>query len=307
MKSFKQFYTENYYILDEQLHDHLQSILDEPGESEEDAQRRMERNPYQFHATDPTALKLKRFTKKARELLAKGEETGLENDKPKKGSSRAVFFPRDKKPITIDNTPTSAKTVVKIAFPGSLDRHRRNDERLLGEHQNEVEADNFTSNEYGMLRENHDGTYSTNENGVLAPVLGRHSHHHHLEMGHVTPMKKSDFQKLTVTESHPKGLKYDDMYNALNKEYHDAHGSSRYTPSSHTDEVHERTMEHPFVQNVADMMFNAGFHPGDISIRNMGIWTHPVTGTQHPVMSDYGFTTDVAKHYLERRRRSWAR
>lgn len=45
MKSFKQFYTEHYYILDEQLHAHLQSILDEPGEDEESRQKRMKINP----------------------------------------------------------------------------------------------------------------------------------------------------------------------------------------------------------------------------------------------------------------------
>jgi len=308
MKTFRQFYLEHYYILDEKLHAHLQSILDEPSETEEARTRRIEKNPWNATKIDPASTKLKRFTSVARDLLSKGEDTGLEDSKPKKGSSRAVFFPRDDKPVTIDGTSTKAKRVVKIAFPGVLDRHRKNSERLLGEHQNEREADHFISNTYGMLRENHDGTYSTNHDGVLAPVFGRHEGHHHLEMGHVKPMKKSDFQRLTVSESHPKGLRFDDMYNALNKEHRDAHGlQGVYTPRSHTDSVHAKTMEHPFVQNVADMMFNTGFHPGDISIRNMGIWTHPITGTQHPVMSDYGFSDDVAKHYWTRRQRAYGK
>ncbi len=293
MKSFKEFYKEHYYIISEALHQHLQDILDEP-EQNPDSERQL---------YDATSRKLSRFTKKARELLKKGEDTGLESDKPKKGSSRAVFFPKEHKQITLDGKPTGIRSVVKIAFPGQLDKWMKGDERLLGEHQNEFEADSFTSNNYGMLRENHDGSYSTNHEGVLAPVLSRHPDHHHLEMGHVSPIKKSDFQRLTATESHPKGLKFEDMYSALNKEYNEAHGQPSGVPESHTDEKHEHIMQHPFVQNVADMMFSTGFHPGDISMRNMGIWTHPHTGTQHPVMSDYGFSDDVAKHYWNRRKR----
>jgi hypothetical protein len=304
MKSFKEFYKNNYYIIDEEIHNELQSILDVPSESEEERTKRLEKNPWTASKFDPAVTKLNNFTKKARELLSRGEDTGLENSKPKKGSSRAVFFPKDPKNITLDGIPTKAKTVVKIAFPGRLDKFRRNDERLLGEHQNSTESDHVISNNFGMLSENHDGSYSTNPDGVLAPVFNRHPDHHHLEMGHVSPMKKSDFQKLTVSESHPKGLKFDDMYNALNKEHKDANGLDGFTPRSHTDSLHEKTMQHPFVNKVADMMFTNGFHPGDISIRNMGIWTHPHTGKQYPVMSDYGFTDDVANHYWQRRQRA---
>ncbi len=34
---------------------------------------------------------------------------------------------------------------------------------------------------------------------------------------------------------------------------------------------------------------------------NMGVWTHPVTGKQYPVIRDYGYTHDVAREYKLRR------
>lgn len=305
MKTFKQFYEQNnYVIMNEELHSELQSIIDSTGETEDERMARLSRNPYDGLKTDPVAKKLSAFTKKARELLSSGQDTGLEDAKPKKGSSRAVFFPKTPKRILLDGKPAETKSVVKIAFPGYFDRYKRNDERLLGEHQNSVESDHFTANHYGMLRQEKEGEYSTNPRGVLAPVLGRHPDDHYLEMGRISKLSKPQFKRLTITDSHPEGIDFSDLQNALNKEYQDAHGKKHwYLPPSHTDEKHERIMSHPFVSNMYDMMTTIGFHPGDMNIRNMGVWTHPHTGEQHPVVSDYGYSTQVANEYRKRQHR----
>ena len=305
MKTFKEFYQQNnYVIMNEELHSELQSIIDSAGETEDQRYNRLSSNPFGGLKTDPVAKKLTDFTKKARQLLSSGQETGLEDSKPKKGSSRAVFFPKDPKKITIDGKPAETKSVVKIAFPGLLDKYKTNEERLLGEHQNSVESDHFVANHYGMLREERDGQYTTNSRGVLAPVLGRHPEDHYLEMGRVSSLSRPQFKKLTKTESHPKGLDLKDVQNALNKEYQDAHGARYwYVPPSHTEQKHEHTMSHPFVEKLYDMMTTIGFHPGDLHIRNMGVWTHPHTGEQHPVVSDYGFSTHVADEYRKRQKR----
>lgn len=296
MKTFKAFYVEHYHVLSEEIHSQLQEILDSPDSGNS-------RTLY-----DSTARKLHNFTKVARKLIKNGEDTGLDGDKPKKGSSRAVFFPKDHKDITLDGKPAKIKTAVKIAFPGKLDKYKVGDERLLGEHQNEIEGDGYTRNKWGILYQHdpHDETsFKTNhESGVLAPVLSSHRDHHYLEMGHVSPMKKSDFQRLTVCKSHPKGIKFDDMYNTLNKEHSDAHGiEGHYIPRSHTDSVHDNVMQHPFVQNLHEMMLETGMHPGDLRPTNMGIWTHPHTNKQYPVVSDYGYSDDISKHYWKRRQR----
>lgn len=306
MKSFLEFVKINGYIISEELHTNLQTILD-TDEDPEKREKRIQQNPYNTIATDPHALKLNRFVKEAKRLLKNGEETGLESDKPKKGSSRAVFFPKEGKKVSIDGKPTQIPTAVKIGFPGLFDRFKKTDEDLLGHMQNRVEGDNFIKNTYGMLSENHHGEFTTNPNGVLAPVLSSHPDSHYLEMGKISPMKKTDFQKLTVTESHPKGIKFDDMYNTLNKEYHDAHGQRYSVPSYHTDEFHEHIMDHPFVRNLHEMMLNTDMHPGDIRPANMGIWRHPHTGKQHPVISDYGYSTEIANEYNNRRKRMFNR
>lgn len=286
MIKFKEFMKFNSNInINEELHDHLQKVLDMD--------------------TRYPEKKLTSFSTTARRLLKSGEDTGLESDKPKKGSSRAVFFPKDGRHVHIDGKPVHMPTAVKIAFPGELDKYKTAGERLLGEHQNEVEADHFTRNHYGMLREEDEGHYSTNHHGVLAPVVGNHHEHHYLEMGKVSPLTKSKFQQLTKTDSHPNGLKFDDMYHALNKEYSDAHGNHYSVPKGHTEEKHDHIMQHPFVSNLHDMMLNTGMHPGDLRSANMGVWKHPHTGQEHPVVSDYGFNTDIAKRYQERRRRAW--
>lgn len=289
MKTFRDFYSS----LSEELHKQLQSILDTP-ESEHNTNREL---------YDSTAQKFSKFSKQVRSLIKNGEDTGLTGDKPKRGSSRAVFFPSENKQTTIDGQLAPLKTVLKIAYPGEYDKFKERDELLMGEYQNRFESDNFTRNNHGMLSEDGKGGYHTNEHGVLAPVVSNHPDHHYLEMGHVTPLKKSDFPRLTVTDSHPEGIKFSDMFNAINKEYYDAHGEKTFLPAHHTDTFHEHIMQHPFVRNLSNMMNNTGFHPGDIRLPNMGIWTHPITGKQHPVISDYGFSDDIAKQYRIRRQR----
>ena len=79
MKSFTQFY--HLYNITEELHQELKSILNEP-----------ETNREQSVYSKLHQQKLNKFTKKFRSLVANNEDTGIENDKPKKGSSRAVFF-----------------------------------------------------------------------------------------------------------------------------------------------------------------------------------------------------------------------
>ena len=108
MKTFKEFVRINGSLITEELHKELQNILDSDESS--DYER---------------AKKLTLFTKRTRDLIKNGQDTGLENDKPKKGSSRAVFFPKEERDIVIDGTPSKLKTAIKIAFPGSLDRYKK--------------------------------------------------------------------------------------------------------------------------------------------------------------------------------------
>jgi len=303
INDIKRFYAQQYVIIEE-LHPHLKNILDTPGETDDEYSSRISKNPYS--SVDPVSAKHTKFTQKVRELIKGGHDTGLQSDKPKKGSSRAVHFLNEGKDVTIDGVKTKVPSVLKIAFNGQLDKYKTNGERLLGEHQNEVESDGYIQDQHSILRQNSDESYSTNEHGVVAPVLSHHPDHHYLEMGQVRPMKSGEFQELTKTSTHPKGLSFAKMKQVLEKEHADAYGLNHYPTHKISDEEHDHILQHPFTQGVQDLIYNVGFHPGDLSPRNVGVFTHPVTGKLYPTIADYGYTNTVGEEYQKRRKRQFA-
>lgn len=248
----------------------------------------------------PAHHKHKAMASLFRSLLKNGVDTGLQDGKPKKGSSRAVYFPKDADDITIDGTPSKMKSVLKIAYPGTLDKY--NDSGMLfGEHQNIAEASRFVQHTHGMIRQEDDGSYSTNEHGVLAPVIHAHPEGHYLHMGQIDPVKEGDFRKHTQTPEFPKGISHKEFYDAVNQHYAESHG--RNHNGSTSDERLEQVHEHPLVQNTIDFVNLTGAHPVDFDKRNMGVWTHPVTGKKHVVLSDYGYNTGLATEYTRARRK----
>jgi hypothetical protein len=246
--------------------------------------------------------KLNHVSAAIRTAIKRGEDHGLEDAKPKKGSSRAVFFPKDPHKLKIDGVDTHMPTALKVAFPGQLDKYKTHDESLLGEEQNRVEGDHWTNQEYGVLRKgDRHGEYHTNEHGFLAPMLHAHDEGHHIHFGKIEPIKAGDFQKHTVAPGFPKGISHQEMFDYLNHHHEEAHGKS-YTGKTSPERI-EQLDEHPMLSNMHSWMGNTGAHPADLNKRNMGLWTHPVTGQKHVVVSDYGYTGDVAKQYMQRRMR----
>jgi len=277
MKTFQQLQEELKALqpfISEALHDDLKGVLNDEN--------------------SPSRAKLGQFLKTTRNLLSKGVETGLQDSKAKRGSSRAVFFGKENAPVTIDGRETSMPTVHKIAFPGHLDKYRHG-EPLLGELQNAAEADHLVRQHHSMLSPDYKkGHFTTNPRGVLAPVIDNHEDHHHLEMGRIEPLTAKNLAETTKNENFPKGLKLKHIQEATQHEYDQAYGKgygSDLSPEA------EKAKEHPFVQNLTDFIHLTGAHPADFGTRNLGIWTHPVTGTRHPVISDYGYTKNIAEEY----------
>jgi tRNA A-37 threonylcarbamoyl transferase component Bud32 len=89
-------------------------------------------------------------------------------------------------------------------------------------------------------------------------------------------------------------------------EHNSAHGSHRGN-SKYTEEHLEKVKTHPWVEHAIDMMHNTGMHPGDLNKRNMGIYTHPVTGKKHLAIIDYGYSREIANKYTKARRNSAAK
>lgn len=273
-------------ILTERVHEQIQDIMDSD--------------------KIPSKNKLSAVSKKAKELIKGGTDTGLESDKPKKGSSRAVFFPKDHKEIDCDGIKTKTPTAVKIAFAGQLDKHHGED-TTLGEDQNKMESDHYINNHYGILKpeprklgiHSHYVSSKHESGGVLAPIFSTHEDHHHLEMGRVTPANTKDIAEATQHKDYPKGLKHDEIYDAMGHEHASAHG--QHFSSKHSNEHLEHIKEHPWVEHAISMMHDSGMHPGDLAKRNVGIYHHPVTGKKHLAIIDYGFSADIAKKYTKAR------
>lgn len=271
-----------YPIISEKLHPNIQSVLDHP--------------PVHTNSHH-TFLAISRAVRGA---IQRGEDTGLADAKPKKGSSRAVYFHKDPHEIHLDGQKTQIPSVLKVAFHGQLDHH--NDSGYsLGEHQNRAEADHFTNHHYGIIREVEPGKYQTNhESGVLAPFLGGDSDGgHYIHQGKIHPIEKGDFRELTKTQQFPKGISHEEFHAALMSHHADAHGQDHY--SKFSPEQIEHIQEHPFVEKVQNFVADTGHHPGDLNKRNMGVWHHPTTGERHLVIADYGYTGEVHRAYQKAR------
>lgn len=294
MQSFKYF---SQYNITEELHQELKDVLNAPENDRESGGY----SPGRLHQD-----KLNKFTKKFRALVSNNQDTGIENDKPKKGSSRAVFFPKNPKKINVDGQDIKQHTAVKVAFAGALDKYT-GDSHLLGEHQNSAEADWFTRQNHSMLHKENDGSYTSNPHGVTAPVLDDHPDHNHwLEMARAEKLTPSKFSELTKTKTHPKGLHFGKFVDTLKHAHSEAHGDTHHG-SITTEAERDHIRQHPLYENTEDFMNNAGNHPGDLRLANYGVWKHPVTGKEHPVITDYGYINDINKLYTKARRNQYSR
>jgi hypothetical protein len=280
IKIIEEAYKAMYAIITEELHPELKSILDSD-------------------TISPDRKNLE-IAKKSRKLIESGQSTGLESDKPKKGSSRAYYAHSEPKTITLDGKETQVRTGLKIAFSGELDKHH-GEESLLGMDQNNIESDHYLNSNYGIIGKNSDGTHKTNQWGVLAPVFEAHHENHYLECGHCSKLTSEDLSEATKTPEFPKGLKHKEIQEAMIYQHRMAHGRSNPNTSGYSDEHLEKVSDHPWVSNAIDMMHNSGMNPMDLDNRNMGTFTHPVTGKKHLAILDWGFSSDIEKKYAKAR------
>ena len=252
----------------------------------------------------PVNQKHKTMAAVYRSLLKKGMPTGLSDDKPKKGTSRAVYFPSEPDDINIDGQDTKMHSVLKIAYPGTLDKF--NDSGMLfGEHQNIAEGDPYVQRTHSVLRETDDGKYETNEDGILAPVIHSHPDGHYLQMGRVDKLRGPEFRELTKTPEFPKGITHKEFYDTLNHEHAACNGGRNYATTTTAEDRMSDLHEHPLVSAAMNFMFDTQTHPADFDARNMGVWTHPVTNKRHIVISDYGANDNLIKAYVKAREKQF--
>ena len=241
-----------------------------------------------------------RLAKKIIELRSRGETTGIEGNMPK-GSSRAYLKHADPEHVNIDGVETTMPVGTKVAIRSNLDRYHNAKEHggTLGQLQNMVEnTDHFVNSHYRVLARDRDGNYETNEDGIFPPLV-----HHDTEkndystVGHVDDVSRSKFKELTKTPSHPKGISHEDFYETLVRTHDRENG--RHWDAGDEHEAHlDHVQSHPLVMKFLDHQMNFAAPPHDYQqIRNLGVWTHPVTGEQHIVARDHGFNHEVQEHY----------
>ena len=235
------------------------------------------------------------ITRTVRNLASSGIDTGLTDDKPKKGSSRAVMFVKDTIKAKIDGVDAEIPHVLKIAFRGNLDKYSNHD-NLLGELQNKHE---INSRHHAMIYQTGLDEYATNPNGFLPPILDFHEDGHWMSVGKVSPVKSPEFRELTKTEGFKKGISPEEFRVGLLHHVYQAHG--KRTPGwmlgNVSSERASQLISHPLVQKAVNFCLDTDTSPHDFGNRNLGIWEHPVTKERHIVASDAGYSDDVMKAY----------
>jgi uncharacterized coiled-coil protein SlyX len=283
MKTITDIYRKEFQhvILQEELHQELKDVL-----------ARDAVNSYQKHQ------KFNTLTKRIRSMVKDNVDTGLTDDKPKKGSSRAVMFHSEPTKVKIDGIETSMPTVSKIAFSGQLDKHLPADHELLGEAQNNHEHE--VAKHYGVLEKIGDNEYRTREgHPFMPPVLDGHDNGSWLHVAKIDPLDAKSMREATKTAEFPKGISHTELVDAVTHHFKEAHGESSW--SKHPKEHLENLMEHPLVESAFNMCMDTDTIPSDFGKRNLGIWNHPVTGRKYVVASDAGFSRNVMRAYSKAR------
>ena len=248
------------------------------------------------------ATRFTELTKTVRTLIKSGQDTGLTDDKPKKGSSRAVMFAKEPARVKIDGVDAELPHVLKMSFHGSLDKYREGGSMspLLGDMQNMHEIDHA---HHSVLVKQDDGTFRTNPRGFLPPIIDHHSDGHWMSVGRVSPVTSTEFKQLTKHADFPKGITANEFRAGLIYHTNAAHGKE--TPDYMLNRVStdraEKLIDHPLVQKAIDFTIESNTNPYDFGNRNLGIWEHPVTKERHIVAADAGFSNNVMKAYTRAR------
>ena len=264
-------------------------------------------------SSDSYKSKQSQLANKIKDLTNRGEKTGVEGNMPQ-GSSRAYLKHSDKHEAIVDGKKTQLETGTKVAIRANLDSHHKKNnphEIGLGAMQNRAEnADNYTNHHHRILsKDHHTGEYHTNHDYGIFPPLIDHDHQNHewSHTGHARDIKAGEFRKLTKNKAYPKGISHEEFHTALKRNYDKNNG--KYWGGTLEHEKHmDHVTDHPLVQKFKEYHDNTGHPPHDYGqLKNLGVWHHPIDGSQHIVARDHGFDTEVAHAYSEARKRKMNR
>lgn len=241
---------------------------------------------------------------KIKDLTSRGETTGIEGNMPK-GSSRAYLQHSEPENTIVDNKIVPMKVGTKVAIRATLDKHHdasKHDGLGLGALQNKAEGgDHWVNNNYRVLSDKGNGHFETNTDHGIFPPLIDHDHRDHqwTKVGHARDVKAADWKKLTKTEDHPQGITHKDFVDTLVR-FHNRNNGKHWEGSAAKEANMDKVEEHPLVQKFIDYHGNTANPPHDYrQQKNLGVWKHPVDGSEHIVARDHGFDHEVQGAYRD--------
>ncbi len=248
--------------------------------------------------------KAAKIAAKIRELVSRGEKTGIEGNMPK-GSSRAYMKHAEPEKVMIDGKEHEIPVGTKVAIRSRLDSVRDTSLPSLGEMQNEAEnGDVYVNRAYRTLREDSEnpGHYETNEEGIFPPLLHHdYENHRYSVVGHAKSINKKRFRELTRNEQFPKGISHEDFMDALTRAHDEDNGRHRQYSKEREAEL-DKISQHPKVASFINHQRDFGSSPSDYyNIGNLGEWHNPSTGKDELVARDHGFSSRVADAYRRAR------
>jgi hypothetical protein len=289
IKNFKDFLEED--ELEEALHPELTAIINSPTKSK--------------------IAKQKMLVDKMRDLMDRGEKTGVEGKMPK-GSSRAFLKHDEPYDAIVDGKPVKLRTGTKVAIRSRLHKTHNCDNfdgLCLGALQNRAETgDRWVNQSYRILRKTNDekasNYYETNvDSGIFPPLLDSDDDTYQWNIvSHVRDIKSGEFQKLTKTKDFPQGITHQQFVDSLIR-FHNQNNGKYWKQSSEREKELDKVEQHPLVQKFIDYHGNTGNPPHDyMQIKNLGVFEHP-NGSLYIIARDHGFDSQVSDAYSQARQK----
>lgn len=205
------------------------------------------------------------------------------------GGNRAYVQHPNDKPIILDGVSTKIKLGTKIASV-----KRPTDKHDYGVLQNIAETDEKFK-PYYIIQHTGYSKFTHNPNGILATVLKKSKDGVYHEMLHATPLNEyidrnnKIFEHLTKHKDYPNGIGFNELMQNISNQYNNSF-------KSHQVKLNDHILEHPLAKQLTHLIASTNAHPEDFSYDfNWGVWKHPVTGKEHPVIIDYGLTKQIMK------------
>lgn len=208
----------------------------------------------------------------------------------KQGSTRTVYFPINKKKIILDGIETEVETILKVVKPHSF-LEKDSDSPEFGKKQNKLEI-KLSKTKYSKFIKNQDGSFISNKNGILCPIINYDDNNNWIEMIRLTsnPMTIPIFNRFSAAEKFPAGLFFDDVISCVKQYFLKFLADDvEFPPDYISTEKMELLITHPFIETYISLMKEFNIIPMEFNHKNLGLILYP---TESIAICDYGIDVE---------------